>query len=101
MLEHRIEDGEQLTHAGREREFLRLADCKETAVEGADDRSATGRAEGPHVEHGPDGRPSTPHNPLASERATVPSEGRDTGAARNRVVEIAINLGDPSPSQRM
>ena len=73
-----VENREQFAHTGREREFLRLARRKETAVESADDRIATGRDERPHVEHGPHRCPPTPHDPLASERATVAGEGCDT-----------------------
>ena len=37
MLEHRVQDRQQFSHAGRERNLLRFADGTQPSIEGSDD----------------------------------------------------------------
>ena len=72
MLEHGVEDDQQLAHAGCEGQFLRFASSHQPLVEVPDDGIvATGRQR-PHVQDCTDPGASAPNGTPASQCATVP-----------------------------
>ncbi len=55
MFEDRIEDDQQLAHAGDQGHLLRFAGGAQALIEGPDDRIEAGGDEGPHVQQSPPG----------------------------------------------
>lgn len=49
-LEHRIQDHEQLAHARRQRQLLRLARLTQALIERLDGRVVVGRHKGGHIQ---------------------------------------------------
>jgi hypothetical protein len=92
---HGVENREERTHARGERELLRLAGCDQAAIEIANDPVASGCDECPHVERGADGRPPTPHDPLAAKCSTVSGQWRD---AHQRGDLLPVQV--PAPARR-
>ena len=78
MFKHRVQDGEQLTHAGGKSYLFGLPCGTETLVEAPDNGVITRRYQGSHVESCPYRGPSSPHSALALEGATVAVKGCDT-----------------------
>jgi hypothetical protein len=83
MFEHRIENDQELAHAGREGHFLGLPGSTEALVEGANHGIEAGGDNRVHVQHGSHVSPATPHRALASPRAAVAIEGRDADQRGN------------------
>src|SRR2546425_2541819 len=77
MFHHRIENRQQLAHAGGQRHFLRFAGLAEAVIERADHRIAAGGGHRCHVQHGPDGGASPPAGAGAAQGATVPVQRGD------------------------
>ena len=75
MLEHGVEDDEQLTHAGCEGQLLRLPSGQQPLIEVADDGVEATSCQRPHVQDCAYPGASAPDGPLASQGAAVPVEG--------------------------
>ena len=54
MFEHRVEDDQQLAHAGCEGQFLRLTCCQQPLIEVADRGVVAAGNQSSHVEGGSD-----------------------------------------------
>ena len=78
MLEHGVEDDEQLAHAGREGHLLRLTSGHEPPVEDLDNRIEPAGYQRRHVQCGSDPTASSPDGASAMQRAAVSVEGRRT-----------------------
>lgn len=97
--EHRVENREELTHAGRERNLLRRAGAEETAVELANQglrRVATQRG---HVERRANGSAPTPDEAFARERAAVAGQWGHADEGRNLFAWQRAEFG-PITNQR-
>src|SRR5215217_7248172 len=76
VLEQRIQDGEQLAHAGDEGHLLLgLAGCQQPLIELTDGRIETGSHQSTHVQSRPHPRSSAPHRPTAAQSAGVAVQG--------------------------
>ena len=75
MFEHRIENREQLPHAGDERHFLGLSGGAEPLIEGPEYRIAPHGNQGAHVEGGPDHSPAAPGGAPAPQGSTIAIQG--------------------------
>ncbi len=73
---HRIQDREELPHAGDQRHLLALPLGDQVPIEGRQGRVVAHPGERRHVQGRPDGRPSTPATPAAPQGAAVPGQGR-------------------------
>ena len=71
MFQHRIDDGEQLVHAGRQRHLFGFAVRTQALIERQDHRIEAGCDEGAHVEDRAHLRPSAPDGAPPPQRATV------------------------------
>src|SRR5439155_15728793 len=86
--EHRVQNREELAHAGREGHLLRLAGREEALIDRANHGVATRGDQRGHVERRANGSPSAPNEAFASERAAVArqwghaDEGRDLFAGQ-------------------
>ena len=78
MLEHGVEDNEQLAHARCEGQLLGLAGGQQTPVEVPDDWVVLASHQRPHVQDGAEPGASAPDGPFASQRAAVSVEGGHT-----------------------
>ena len=67
MFQHRIENRQQLPHARRERDLLRLSCSLQALIEGPDHWIEPGGDNGSHMEHGAYLCASAPHRPSLSE----------------------------------
>ena len=76
LFENGVEDSEQLAHAGGESDLFRFAGCAQTLVELPDQRVASRRCQGGHVEDRPDGSTSSPDAALPSEGAAIAIQRR-------------------------
>src|SRR5262249_31313830 len=76
--EHRIENREELAHAGREGNLLRLAGREEALVKLANNGVATGGHQRGHVQRGANRSASAPDEAFAVERAAVAGQGSHT-----------------------
>ena len=75
MLEHGVEDNEQLAHTGCEGQLLGLTSGQQPLVEVLDDGVEAAGYQRSHVQGGTDPGASTPDGAFASESAAVPVEG--------------------------
>ena len=71
MFQHRIEDRQQLAHAGRERHLLRFARALQALIEGPDHRIESGSDDRTHIEDGANLCASAPHSSSPSERPAI------------------------------
>src|SRR5512137_553790 len=71
MFHHRIEDGQEFTHAGREDHLLGLPSVTQALVEIPNDGIAAGGHQGCHVERSSDMRAAAPHRTFAAERPAI------------------------------
>jgi transposase len=85
MFKHRIQDGQELAHAGREGYFPGLARPTKALVKGLDDGVISGGGQSSHIEGSPDPGPSAPEYSFASEAATISSEGSNAHQCGNLV----------------
>ena len=75
MLEHGVEDDQQLAHAGCEGQFIRFASSHQPLVEVPDDGIVATGHQSSHVQDCADPGASAPNGTSASQCATVPVEG--------------------------
>ena len=75
VLEHGVEDYQQLAHAGGQSQLFRLAGRQQALVEVPYDRIEAAGYQRPHVEGCADPGPSTPDGAFAPQGTTVPVEG--------------------------
>src|SRR5215472_4105672 len=75
MFEHRIENREQLPHAGDERHFRGFSGGAEPLIEGPEYRIAPHGNHGAHVEGGPDHSPAAPGGAPAPQGSTIAIQG--------------------------
>ena len=78
MFKHRVEDSQQLTHAGGKGHFLRFTCCYEPFIEGTEDRIVAHGYQGGHVKGGADIGPPSPTATLSAQLAAISAEGRYT-----------------------
>src|SRR5688572_29680593 len=75
---HGVEDGEELSHAVDERDFLELAGCYETLVMSADDRVVAGGGECRHIQRAADFEAPAVDATSTAHLARVPGERGQT-----------------------
>ena len=75
MLEHGIQNEQQLAHAGYESQLLRLTSRQQPLVEVPDDGVVATGHQSSHVQGSANPGASAPDGPLASQGAAVPVEG--------------------------
>jgi hypothetical protein len=97
MLHHGVENGEELSHTGGERHFLRLPRHTEALGEGANHGIAAGRHQRRHRQGRPHMSAAAPHGAFAAERPAItvqrgdpdecgtllPAQGPQLGEIRN------------------
>ena len=76
VLNHRIQDGQELAHAGDESNLLRFPGGKQPLIEPSDHGVVACADESGHKESSPHRRTAAPHPPLSAHRAAVTVEGR-------------------------
>ena len=74
VLDHRIQDDQQLAHAGGEGHFLGLACCQEPLIEGGKDWIVADGDQGRHIQSRAHVGTPSPTGSLPAELATVPAE---------------------------
>ena len=74
MLDHCVDDRQELTHAGGNSDFLEFAGRKEALVESLDHGIESGRDDRWHVESSSDVRPPSPARPPAPHLAAITIE---------------------------
>jgi hypothetical protein len=85
MFDHRVQDNQELAHAGGQSYFPGLARRTKAVVKGLDDGVISAGCESRHIEGSPYPGPPAPDHPFASEAATVSVEGGDTYQSGNLV----------------
>src|SRR5918992_803730 len=85
MFDHRVQDDQELAHAGRQGYFPSLAHPTKAVVKSLDDGVIPAGCESSHIEHSSDPGPSAPDSPCASESATISIERGDTYQRGNLV----------------
>ena len=75
MLDHGVEDGQQLAHASYEGYLLGLASGQQPLIKGSNEGIVAAGYQRPHVEGRSHLGASTPDSALAPQRAAVPIEG--------------------------
>ena len=75
MFKHRIQDGQELAHAGSQSHLLGLARPTKPLVKGLDDRVIPAGRQGTHIESSSDPGASAPNHSFATKTATVSIEG--------------------------
>ena len=78
MLEHRIEDKQQLAHTGSQGKLPGLAGGYKTCVQATEDGVASTAYQGSHIQGRTDGSPPTPDSPFTAHGATVAIEWRQS-----------------------
>ena len=78
MLDHDVEYGEQLAHAGGEGHLLGFAGLTQALVEVTQDWIVSGGHQSRHVQGCPHLPAPSPHRAFSPQRAAVPVEGRHT-----------------------
>src|SRR5207249_3192702 len=77
MFYHRIEDCQQLAHAGHHGDLVGLAVAAQALVKSANDRVVDPRGEGRHVQNGAHLTPATPGSAAALMFAAIVMKGGD------------------------
>src|SRR5918992_2086702 len=72
MFDHRVQDDQELAHAGGQSHFPGLARRTKAVVKGLDDGVISAGCQSSHIEGSPDPGPSAPDHSFAPEAATVP-----------------------------
>src|SRR5918997_673176 len=85
MFDHRVQDDQELAHAGGQSHFPGLARRTKAVVKGLDDGVISAGCQSSHIEGSPDSGPSAPDRPFAPETATVSIEGSDSYQSGNLV----------------
>lgn len=83
MLDHRIENSEELAHASDQSNFEQFALSSQPFVEVSNHRIACGGDQGRHIQRAAHGRSTTPDGTAAFERTTVSIERCDTSERSN------------------
>ncbi len=83
MLEHRVENTEQLAHTGHQRHLFGLASFQEPLIEGSDGRIVLGGYQGSHIEGGPYPGPAAPDSTPSPHQPTVPVQGSHSHQGAN------------------
>jgi len=94
MLQHGVENGEQLSHTGSEGHLLGFSCVTQALVETANDGIAAGPHQGRHIQRGPDMRAAAPHGPFASERPAIAVEWSDSNKCGNLLPVQGPQLGE-------
>lgn len=81
---HGVENGQQFSHAGDERQFLRLAGSNESLLERRDDNVMFARHQRAHAQHRAYRRSSPLPKASPAHRARVATQWRDPREFRNR-----------------
>src|SRR5688500_20404821 len=81
--DHHVDHRQQLSHAGDERELLRLADGEQPQIEGADHYVTPRRHQGAHVEHPANTGATTRDEAPAAYGARIATARRDADAFRD------------------
>ena len=83
MVQHRIEEGEELAHAGGERHLLCLPCSLQTLVEGANEGiEPVLPHDGAQIEDRTHLRPAAPDRAFAAQRAAITIQRRDADEGR-------------------
>ena len=82
-LQHRVEDGEQLPHAGRERQLLGLPRLTQALIEHSNDGISSCGDQRRHIEGRPHMGAPTPNGSSALESAAVAWKRGDAGSGRH------------------
>ncbi len=85
MLDHRVQDDQELAHAGREGYFPGLARPTKAVVKGLDDGVIPAGGQSSQIEGSPDSGPSAPDRSFAPEAAAVSIERGDAHQRGNLV----------------
>lgn len=91
VADHRVEDHEQLPHAGGQHDFERLASPLQAVGEPADDRVAAAGRQGRHVRHASHRGAAAPDGAFALEPAAVMVVGRQ---AHQRADLLPVELSE-------
>ena len=78
-----VEDDEELSHAGGERELLRLAGGEEAAIEASDHEIEARGDQSGHVKAGAKGSAPAPDRALAAQGTAVAIEGSNADESRD------------------
>jgi len=103
MFEHRVENRQQLPHAGDQCHFRGLPRGAQPLVEGFEDGVPSHGGQGAHVQRGPHHGTATPSRATAPQRATVAIQGRYPYQGRDLVTRQGAQLGQlghERPTQR-
>ena len=87
MCEHRVENHQELAHAGGKRHFLGFAGPTARLIAGANDGIETSEDNSIHVQDGSRVSSTTPHRALALQPSTVAMQWRDADQRGNLFVE--------------
>ena len=93
VLCHGIENGQELTHAGRERDLLGFARRAQARIKGFEHRIIADGHEGTHVQGRPDMGASPPGRAGPPQGAAVPLAGGDADERRDALAASGAQLG--------
>ena len=94
MLQHGVENRQELVHARREGDFLDFTSGQQTLVEGPNHWVETCRHERAHVQHGAHMRAASPNGAPTPHGPTVAIEGRHTDQGRDLLPRERPQLGE-------
>ncbi len=94
MLDHSIENGQQLVHAGGQCDLFHLPRRQEPLVESFDDRVVSGCHQGGHVQDSAHSGPATPYPSLATQQPAVPVEGGEPYQPSDLLVPHSPQFGE-------
>ncbi len=89
-FDHGIEHGQELAHAGNQRDLGQFAGCFETLMEGLDSRVVAGCSERRHVQHAANFKAPALHTSSSLARARIASDRGNAHECRNlATIELA------------
>jgi hypothetical protein len=94
MLQHGVEDGQKLTHTGRQGDFFDLSRGQEPFVKGFAPRVVTRGDQCAHVQHGAHVRAASPDRPPPTPSPTVAMERRHAHQRRDLLAREGPQLGE-------
>src|SRR4030042_3089050 len=100
MSSHSVEYGQQLSHAGGERNLLRLAARQQALIEALDDGVIPGGHESGHVRGPANVRTSTPDLTSAAEQTAVSVQGSYTDQCGNFLTAELAQFGQVCQEHR-